>query len=262
MMMNVRIARTPLALASLFCAAWTYAAAAAPRLALAPAVIPVTTKFGQTVRESVTLDNQTPTGIPFSMSAEDVLVRNGKRTFVQAGQTPGSIAATAVFSQRSGYIAARSQQTVEVLLTVPVTTKVRGVVVFFRSNRVLTQSGVMLNASLGALVTFTLTGDVHLDAETPRITPATESENLRISDLLVNTGREPLVAAGVAAILSARGALIARIPFSSTRFMPGERLRLAAEYAGTLRPGRYRAICTFTYSENDSITRTVSFPSH
>ncbi len=127
------------------------------------------------------------------MAVEDVVVRNGRRMFVPAGETPNSVAASAVFSQRSGYVEPFSQRTVQVLLTVPDGTKVRGVVILFRGRHVATQSGVTLNASLGSLVTFTLSGDAALAAEPVRVRAGTASENLQIADALANVGTEPVV---------------------------------------------------------------------
>lgn len=232
-----------------------------PRLSLVPAVVSIAATFGRTVRETVTLNNQTESAFPFSMAAEDVITRNGKRFFVPAGETPNSIAASAVFSQRSGYIEALSEKSVQVLLTVPGQTKVRGVVVFFRGRQVQVQSGsVKLNASLGSLITFTLSGDTALAAQPIQIRPSTASENLRVTDVVTNIGTEPVVLDGVAALVDANGSLIARIPFSTVRYMPGERLKMAADYAGSVRPGKYRVICTFTYA-GKTLTRMAGFTS-
>ena len=235
------------------------AASGPPSLSLAPAVVIVRAKFGQTVTQTISLHNATAVGLAYEMSAQDVVVKNGKRTFVRAGESPNSIAASAIFSRRSGYIAPLSDGTVQVLLTIPAQTSIRGVVVYFRNKHVVAGHGsVMLSASLGSLITFILTNDVALEAQPMHVYPPTASENMRIVDSLSNTGSEPVVADGVAAFVGSGGTLAAKVQFASQRLMPGERLEMTAEYPGRLKPGRYRVLCTFSY-EGKSLTVTGAY---
>jgi hypothetical protein len=230
-----------------------------PSLSLAPAVVLVRGKFGQTVTETISLNNGTQQGLAYDMTAEDVVVRNGKRTFVPPGEVAGSIAASAVFSRRSGYVSPMSQASVQVLLTIPAHTAVRGVVIYFHNKHVIAAHGaVTLNASLGALITFVLTDDFGLQAQTVTVHPTTASENLKVVDVLTNTGSEPVFPEGVAAFVDASGALAAKIPFQAQRLMPGERAAMSGEYSGRLKPGRYRVICTFSYAGR-ALTATSEF---
>jgi hypothetical protein len=233
--------------------------AAAPRLSLSPGVISVKGTFGQTVNQAFTLHNATGQGFDFEMSADDVIVRDGKRVFIPAGEAPHSIAATAVFSQKSGFVPAGSDKSVQVLLTVPAETDIRGVAVYFRAKHVVAEHGaVMLNASLGGLVTFTLTNDVSLKVQRVLVQPASASENLKVVAVLINDGREPVVPDAVAAFVDRNGSLVAKIPFNSLRFMPGEREQISAEYGGNLKPGSYRVLCTFSYA-GKALTATSTF---
>jgi hypothetical protein len=220
-----------------------------PSISLAPAVVELHVKPGQTVTQTITLTNGTTQAFGYTMSAQDVTVRGGKRVFVPAGELPGSIAASAVFSRRAGQVGPLSQASVQVLLTFPKRTKLRGVVVFFRNRDIVApRGGVLLNASLGALITFVASDDFALEARPFVVHPATAAQNLRVTDLLTNTGSEPVVPQGVAAFVDASGALVAKVPFTPARLMPGERSIFSAEYAGRLKPGRYRVICTYSYA--------------
>ena len=59
------------------------------------------------------------------MVAEDVVVKDGKRVFVPAGETPDGIAASAVFSQKSVLVKAFSSASVDLRVTLPPQTSVR-----------------------------------------------------------------------------------------------------------------------------------------
>jgi hypothetical protein len=235
--------------------------ASSPSLSLVPAVVILRAEFGQSFTQTLTLSNGTSRNLDFAMSAEDVIVKNGKRVFVPAGELPHSIAASAVFSLRTGSVAAQSEKSVQVILTVPPVTDIRAVVVAFHARNVATSHGVLtMNASLGSLVTFVLSKDAALLGEPIRVRGATAGTNLRVVETFKNTGSEPVVATGVAAFVDASGLLAAKAPFESLRLLPGERLDFVAEYAGRLKPGLYRVLCSFQY-EDKTITDTGEFRS-
>src|SRR5579884_1161347 len=72
-----------------------------PSLSLSPAVVMTKGGYGQSVTQTMVLTNGTSRPMAFDMMAEDAIVRDGKRVFVPAGELPGSIAATAIFSKQS-----------------------------------------------------------------------------------------------------------------------------------------------------------------
>src|ERR1043166_1123226 len=72
-----------------------------PSISLSPAVIMAKGSFGQGLTQTLTLSNQTGRDFAFDLVAEDVVIKDGKRILVPAGETPNSIAATAVFSQKT-----------------------------------------------------------------------------------------------------------------------------------------------------------------
>ena len=74
--------------------------ASKPSISLSPAVIMAKGNFGQGLTQTLTLSNQTGRDFAFELVAEDVIIKDGKRVFVPAGETPNSIATTAVFCKR------------------------------------------------------------------------------------------------------------------------------------------------------------------
>ena len=215
---------------------------------------------GQGLTQTLSLNNNTSAEFVFEMEAQDVVVRNGKRVFVAAGEEPGSIAATAVFSQKQVVVKPHTMGTVEVRLTIPKETKVRAMVAIFRgTNRIASSSSAVgMTASLGTLVTFNLSDNVKLEPEALRIAPPTDSTNLTVAQWVSNIGTEPALPDGLAVILDAKGNLVARIPVASQRLLPGERLEFSGEYASQLQPGDYKAMCTLQF-EGRTLTSEASF---
>lgn len=233
---------------------------AAPTVSLSPAVVEARGKVGQTLSETLTLTNQTAGEFAFDMVAQDVIVRDGKRVFVPAGQLPNSIAQTAVFSQSSGIAKPYASASVDVRLTIPPETAIRAVVVIFKGSAIppKEKGAVGMVASLGTLITFTLSDDARIVADDVRITPQTEASNLAIVDRLKNSGTEPAVVSGVAALLDRSGKLAGKVPFEGQRLLPGEQLDFKAEYPSELQPGTYRVLCTFAY-EGKQFTNAGTF---
>jgi hypothetical protein len=231
-----------------------------PSISLSPAVVMAKGNFGQGLTQTLTLTNQTARDFAFDMVAEDVVIKDGKRIFVAAGETPNSIAATAVFTQKTVLVKPFSSLSVDVRLTLPAQTNIRGVVAMFRGTDKLPSStgAVGMTASLGALITFNLTDNVKLQPEAVQVTPASESANMKIAQWISNTGAEPALPEGAAAVLNSAGALVGKATFDPQRLLPGERLEFSAEYPGELPPGNYRALCSFQF-EGKTITSEAAF---
>jgi hypothetical protein len=88
--------------------------------------------------------------------------------------------------------------------------------------------------------------------------PQTETQPLRVSLELTNTGTEPVIPEGVVALLSDSGKMVGKAPFAGQRLLPGERLQFAAEYGAQLRPGRYRAVTSLQF-EDKTLSKTADF---
>ena len=231
-----------------------------PSIALSPAVVMARGTFGQGLTQTLTLSNKTGTEFAFEMEANDVLVKEGKRVFVPAGETEHSIAATAIFSQKLIVVKPNTSVNVDVRLTIPAETPIRAVVAVFKgTNRIQSSSSTVgMTASLGALITFNLTPNIKLEPEEVRVTPATDTANLTISQWIANAGTEPVLPEGLAVVLNAKGNLVGRSPFESKRLLPGERLEFTAEYPDQLPPGEYKAMCSFQF-EGKTLTRDTGF---
>jgi hypothetical protein len=231
-----------------------------PSISLSPSVVMARGSYGQGLTQSLTLTNNTALEFAFEMEAEDVVIRDGKRVFVPAGETANSIAATAVFSQKEVIAKPYSPVTVEVRLTIPPQTDLRAVVaVFHGTNKLPTSnSSVGMTASLGTLITFNLTPNVKLETEDVRVAPASESTNLTVSEWVKNVGSEPVLPDGMAVLLNDKGNLVSKIPLQPQRLLPGERLEFSAEYADQLQPGDYKAMCTLQF-EGKTLTTDAAF---
>jgi hypothetical protein len=217
---------------------------------------------GQAYRQTLRLTNHTPLELAFRLEAQDVVANQGRRTFLSAGERPDSIAATAVFSPKEIVIAPGAIGTADVTLTVPPGSTVRGVAAIFRGQTIVgDQRGVAMTASLGALITFTLSNDTRLEASIPVVAEQTDAASVSISELVANTGTEPVVASGAAAFLNEAGVLVGKVPVEPRRLMPGERIPFRVEYPTALAPGRYRALVSLEYDDHDRkvLTRTVDF---
>jgi hypothetical protein len=231
-------------------------------ISLSPSVVMLTGRPGQAHRQTLRLTNHTSRELAFTLEAQDVVTEEGRRTFTAAGERPGSIAATAVFSPKEIVIAPGAVGTVELTLTMSSGSAIRGVAAVFRGQTVVgTQRGVAMTASLGSLITFTLSSDIRIEAGAPEISEQTEARNLAVTEWVTNVGTEPVVASGAAALLNEAGALIGKIPVEPQRLMPGERLAFNAEYPELLAPGRYRAVLSLEYDDHARkvLTRTAEF---
>jgi hypothetical protein len=231
-----------------------------PSISLSPAVVMAKGSFSQTLSQTLTLTNQTGRDFAFEMVAEDVVIKDGKRVFVPAGETPDSIAASAVFTQKTVLVKPFSSVSVDIRLTLPAQTNLRAVVAMFRgTDKLPTSSGAVgMTASLGSLITFNLTDNAKLQPETVRVIPASETANMKIAQWISNSGTEPVLPEGTAAVLNSGGALAGKAIFDPQRLLPGERLEFSADYPGDLSPGNYRALCSFQF-EGKTLTSEAAF---
>lgn len=216
-------------------------------LSLAPAVVMLRGDFGQSTTQTLTFRNGTSRAFSFDLVAQDVVVRDGKRTFVDAGSIPGSIAATAVFSRKHVDIGPKETAAVSITVTLPPDTQQRAIVALFRGTNTVLSGVVPMSASLGTLLTFNVSDDVRLTAAPLEVRPQSAAANVGIAGTCTNAGREPFVAKGVLAVLDASGTLVGKSELRPQRLMPGESMTIDGEYPGELAPGRYRLFVTYDY---------------
>ena len=213
-------------------------------LSVTPAVIMLRGEAGQSTTQRMLLTNSTSRPFSFELVAEDVVVRNGKRFLVPAGETAGSIAVTAVFSQRSVTVQPGQTAAVNVTVTIPPRTTVRAITALFHGKDRIMRGNVPMTASLGTLMTFALSESIGVDAGTPAIVPQSATSNASFTQPFVNNGTEPFVAKGIAAILDGNGTLVGKAPLESRRVLPGEQVSLHGEFTGELPRGKYRVLLT------------------
>lgn len=226
-------------------------------ISLSPAVVMLSGRPGQAHRQTLRLTNHTSRDLSFTLLAQDVVAENGRRAFLDAGVRPDSIAARAIFSPVELTIPAGGIGTADVTVTVPARTDVRGVAAVFRGRTTVdSRSGVAMIASLGCLITFSLSDNVTLVAEPPEVSPQTATAPLVVSERVANTGSEPVVASGAMAVLTGTGILVGKVSVEPQRIMPGERLTFRADYPTLLGAGRYRAVLSLEYA-NKVLTSSV-----
>jgi hypothetical protein len=216
-------------------------------LSLSPAVVMLRGSHGQSTTQVLTLLNGTSRPFSFDLVAQDVVIRDGQRVFVDAGSIAGSIAATAVFSQKHVEVAPGATAAVSVTVTLPPATTQRAIVAMFRGTNTVMSGNVPMSASLATLLTFSVTDDLALTASPLSVRPQSASSNLGFKHSCTNSGGEPVVAKGVMAVLDARGALVGKSALRPHRFLPGESAELGGEYPGELEAGRYRVVVTYDY---------------
>jgi hypothetical protein len=225
-------------------------------LSLSPAVIMLRGELGQSTTQTLTFHNGTSRPFSFDLVAQDVVVRDGKRVHVDAGSIAGSIAATAIFSQKQVTIGPDETAAVTVTVTLPPNTTQRGIIALFRGTNKVLSGNVPMTASLGTLLTFTASNEIQLDAATLDVRPQSASANLGVSGKCTNIGREPVLAKGMLAVLDARGTLVGKSELRPHRLMPGESTQIEGEYPGELEPGRYRLFLTYDY-DGRSLSRSA-----
>jgi hypothetical protein len=232
---------------------------AVPSLALSPGVIQVKAQPGASSAHVMTLTNLTGAKFRFVLEAFDVVIHEGKRVFIPAGETEGGIARSAVFDPPAIELNPGESGKVKVTLTIPADPKVRAVVAIIHGQTALPGRGtLMVTGSLGTLITYNLSARIDIRAGAPTISPQTDIANLMVSQQLENHGQEPAIPKGTLAVLKSSGELIGRVPIEPHRLLPGEKFNCEVEYPHSLRPGKYRAMVSIQH-EGGVQTSSIEF---
>lgn len=225
-------------------------------LSLSPAVVMLAGDYGQSTRQVLSLHNGTSRAFSFDLAAQDVVTKNGTRTFVEAGTIAGSIAGTAVFSPKHVDVPPGGTVSVSMTVTLPPATPQRAILALFRGTNTVMSGSVPMTASLGTLLTFTVSKSIEMSAAPLKVRPQSASANLAVTQSCRNAGTEPLVANGVMAVLDAKGVLVGKSALTPRRLLPGESADLGVEYAGELGPGQYKVYLTYVY-EGKTLTQSA-----
>ena len=227
-------------------------------ISISPAALSLKGHAGQTTTQNFKLSNLTDSPYVFKIEVADVLVENGKRNFLPAGQNAGSIAALTVLPITHVELQPGQVTIVPVTFALPAETRIRAVAVFFRGQAPQTKYGPKVRMNLGAVVDFSTSDNVTLQIAAPQLAPQTAATNTSVTEELANVGEEPVIVKGVAAILNGPGKLVGRAEFEQKRMLPGERNALHATYPSALPPGKYRILCSLEYAGR-LVTRTAEF---
>ena len=218
--------------------------ALAQSIILRPAAVPLKGEIGQSVTQTLTMQNETDTPLEFEVVAQDVVVQGGKRVFVEAGRVAGSIAATAVITPRKVRVEPRSSASATVLFTLPQGMQHRAAVALFKSTTAVASGNRKAYLSLGTLFTFAISDRISVTG-TLQATAPTGSTNAVFTSTLVNDGTEPVVPSGMAVVVDGAGRMVGKSAFTAKRLLPGETATLVADFPGELDSGDYRALATF-----------------
>jgi hypothetical protein len=222
----------------------TLQSAAAQSIVLRPAAVPLKGSIGQSVTQTLTMQNETDVPLEFEVIAQDVVVRDGKRVFLEAGRVAGSIAATAVIEPHTVHIAPHASASAQVMFTLPAGMQHRAVVALFKSKTAVQSGNRKTYLSLGTLFTFAVSDNVSVRGTLAAVPPS-GSANATFTGTLVNDGTEPVVPSGMAVLMDSNGRMVAKSSFASHRLLPGETGTFVSEYPGELGAGEYRALATF-----------------
>jgi hypothetical protein len=225
-------------------------------LSISPAALSLKGHGGEITTQHFKLSNFTEVPYAFRIDVTDVRVEGGKRIFIPAGQSAGSIAALAVLPISHVELKPGESTLVPVTFSLPAETDLRAVAVFFRGQPTVSVPGPRVRMNLGAVVDFSISDDIELKVAPPQVAPQTPSSSATFTEELANVGLEPVIVKGVAAIVSQPGKLVGKAVFEQKRLLPGERNGIHATYAGTLPAGTYRVLCSMEYA-GQITTRTA-----
>ncbi len=215
-------------------------------MSVSPSVVMLRGEVGQSTTQTLSFTNDTSQALSFEMKALDAVVRDGTRLYVEAGTHAGGIAATAVFTPSVFTVASAQSIDIKVTVTIPPRPAVRAIAVMCQGTTKLGTGPVKMTTSIGTLVTFALSGDVIAADATPlTVRPPTPSSTLLAAQQLSNSGTEPVVIAGMLAIVDGDGAMVGRQAIPPRRLLPGETSDVRVEFGGDLASGRYKALVTY-----------------
>ena len=86
-----------------------------------------------------------------------------------------------------------------------------------------------------------------------------DSQAVAVSQQLINSGTEPVLARGVLAIINPAGTLVAKQALPARRILPGENFDMSADYGGELPAGHYRAFVTYDLQNDKTVTSAAEF---
>lgn len=228
---------------------------------VSPASIDAKVKRGSTYTQIYTLFNNTSERLRFSCSVLDYWYdENNRRVTSRPGTLPHTASLWVQFSPSELIVEPKSSANVKVIITVPLTAnggyytmpvfEAMPVKDEAKSARTTDEKatasigirfrGLIMLATLDA-------NEYNIEVMGGVVAPPTESSPLAVDIDVRNRGTVHARVQGNFAILNERGELAGRGKLEGSRFLPGQRNILKAAWAGTLTPGKYTALVTFSY---------------
>jgi hypothetical protein len=228
---------------------------------ISPVSIEAKVKRGATYTQAYTLFNNTSERLRFSCSVLDYWYdENNRRLTGHPGTLPHTASPWVQFSPSEIVVEPKSSATVKVIITVPLGAHggyyTMPVFEALPVKDELIAAGSTENSSR-ASIGICFRGLIMLATEDANeydievmggvVAPPTDATPLEVDIDVRNRGTVHARVQGDFAILDEKGALAGRGRLESTRFLPGQRNILKAAWAGTLAPGKYTALVTFSY---------------
>lgn len=122
---------------------------------MTPAIIFAARSPGQSISETLVVNNQSSQELAFDLAAEDMVIEQGRMVPIPAGQSPNGIASTVTLSSPTLSVKPWRTTSFQITLKVPSDSPVRGVLIVLKGTRTIPAAGgITLQASLGTLITF------------------------------------------------------------------------------------------------------------
>lgn len=241
----------------------------AQSLGLAPAEVRASFTSGQPLRFELTVSNDAETPVVMKASVLDLWFNDrNEKVFAPPGSQPRSAANWIEFVPRDFTVPAGGTGKLNVLVTPP--KEASGgyyAVLFVESTPRLAQAAtpesrpVFTSMRLGALVLLNSRGTDTYDIEVgdPRLDIPAPDRPFAVDLELTNKSNTHIFPQLKVAILSSTRQLVAKTESEPKRFFPSQRDRIGVSWAGTLAPGRYVAMLTMVYGNDQVYTREVPF---
>lgn len=228
---------------------------------VSPASIDAKVKRGSTYTQVYTLFNNTSERLRFSCSVLDYWYdENNSRVTSRPGTLPHTASLWVQFSPSELVVEPKSSANVKVIITVPLTAsggyytmpvfEAMPVKDEAKSARTTDEKAT---ASIGIrfrgliMLATADANEYNIEVMGGVVAPPTESSPLEVDIDVRNRGTVHARVQANFAILNERGELAGRGKLEGSRFLPGQRNILKAAWAGTLTPGKYTALVTFSY---------------
>lgn len=268
--MKIRLLVTSLVLA-FFSLSAQEAGAQTPResIGLTPAYVDAAVKSGSTYTQEFTLTNSTRARLKFRCKLNDYWYdESNKRLYGEPGTLPRSASTWVHFTPSELILDPGSSAVVKAIVSVPqaaaggfYTMPVFEAELAEKPSAKLNEATASLIVQLGGLLLIATEGSSEYVVEilNGELSPPSATSELELKLDMRNRGTAHANLRGMLAILDSAGRVVGRGLIDEKRYLPGEREKLAARWAGDLGPGEYVALITLTYNRAGLEPETIAY---